>query len=191
MIIMNEGLTDNRKNSIFKDIYGFPAITGKHTALMDAVNANPDRSKGGPYIRNCAYCVAAFELRRRGFNVEANPQDRLYGDIWDKMFKNFRLIPVTSRDEAGLVLELSRKALLWGDGARGCVYAEWSTYGAHVFSVEVSGGKVMFIDPQMGISDAVSHFKKVKPESALYGRHDNLELTENLRIACRARGEWG
>ena len=37
----------------------------------DGGSPNPNYKKGGGYAKNCQTCVVAYELRRRGFNVEA------------------------------------------------------------------------------------------------------------------------
>ncbi|MGI5070523.1 hypothetical protein HRO26_05185 [Treponema pectinovorum] len=39
----------------------------------DGGSPNPNYKKGGGYAKNCQTCVVAYELRRRGYNVEALP----------------------------------------------------------------------------------------------------------------------
>ena len=39
------------------------------------VGVNPHYNKGGGYHRNCQVCVAVFEARMRGYNIEALPLD--------------------------------------------------------------------------------------------------------------------
>lgn len=41
-----------------------------------------------PYLRNCQCCVVAYELRRRGYNVTAQPNYETVGSIPDTLSKN-------------------------------------------------------------------------------------------------------
>lgn len=60
---------------------------------------------------------------------------------------------VPSVTRTGAISQLEAKILAWGEGARGIVYAAWMKKyngGAHVFSVEVKDGKILYLDPQSG-----------------------------------------
>lgn len=42
---------------------------------------NPNFHKGGGYHRNCQACIAVFEARLRGYNIETRPR----GDDWEEL----------------------------------------------------------------------------------------------------------
>lgn len=83
--VFGNGVDFSGENSIIK--YGehsyFPeSISGvKQGAPMtfeqaNQKNANPLFRKGGGYKSNCQSCVAVFEARLRGYNIEAKPMER-------------------------------------------------------------------------------------------------------------------
>jgi hypothetical protein len=149
---------------------------------------NPKINDGGDYAGNCGYCTTVYELRRRGFDVEANPSVPMFLDEWKGMFENFNPIKVTSDSKDGAVEELTREIKLWGEGARGTVFMEVDGGEiGHFFSVEVAGGDVLFVDPQNGEINVVSYFEVAKRSSVVYGRLDNLNMSENVKKACRGR----
>lgn len=59
---------DNARN---KTIAETPQGKPMDFRQADGGAPNPNYKKGGGYARNCQTCVVAYELRRRGFNVEA------------------------------------------------------------------------------------------------------------------------
>lgn len=62
---------------------------GKEMAPETAVKANPKfGAKSGLYNTNCNKCVPTYELRRRGFNLEALPRDNK-----SYLFDNNAMIP--------------------------------------------------------------------------------------------------
>ncbi|MGP1474586.1 MAG: phage minor capsid protein [Treponema sp.] len=67
------------------------AIQGKpmNFRQADGGSPNPNYKKGGGYANNCQTCVVAYELRRRGFNVEA--LSRYKGSMLDVLAYDTRL----------------------------------------------------------------------------------------------------
>lgn len=59
---------DNARN---KTIAETPQAKPMNFRQADGGAPNPNYRKGGGYTTNCQTCVVAYELRRRGFNVEA------------------------------------------------------------------------------------------------------------------------
>jgi len=51
----------------------WPKIEGPHSALEDSENTNPNYKTGAEFQLNCQKCVPAYEMRRRGYDVEALP----------------------------------------------------------------------------------------------------------------------
>jgi hypothetical protein len=157
-------------------------IEGDHTIKTDSSAVNPNYLKGVEYRENCGNCIVAYELRRRGFDVEANPRRFMSVKDWETMFEEFKPLKPTSSDKAGIIDELIREISSWGEGARGTVFGEWDGRDiGHFFSFEVYKGKVMFIDSQKGKDDCIGYLNKMKPSSIIYGRLDNLKPSENSK----------
>lgn len=126
----------------------------------DLRRVNPNFDPAHPaYGANCTHCVQAFEMRRRGYDLQATalPRDywRFHGrplshieNVWGRSF--------TDSTHEGITHAFEKA----GHGARGIVYIRWDQRfgdGAHVFSVENINGKVVFVDAQSGSRD-VSHY---------------------------------
>jgi hypothetical protein len=81
-----------------------------------------------------------------------------------------------------VVEELMREIIKWGDGARGTIYGAWDGWDdAHVFSVEVYGDRVMFVDSQNNSSNVAHYLGIMEPKSIIYGRLDNLKPSSNVK----------
>jgi hypothetical protein len=167
----------------------FKRIAGEHSIQQDLAAVNPKYGTDDGYNLNCGNCVAAYELRRRGIDVEAQQHEWMFPDEWADMFEGFCQQKPTSTTKDGVVEELEHKIQLWGEGARGTVYGIVMdrTEEGHFFSVEVSGGKVMFVDSQINIVDARSHFEGLIPSSIVFGRLDHLKPNDNIINAVKAR----
>ena len=77
---------DNARNKVIaKVIQGKPM----NFRQADGGSPNPNYKKGGGYANNCQTCVVAYELRRRGFNVEA--LSRYKGSMLDVLAYDTRL----------------------------------------------------------------------------------------------------
>ena len=182
----------NLKNAINPNIikdnpFNFKTINSTHTILDDIGNTdnpicNPNLSKGGDYAKNCGYSSITYEMRRRGFDVEANPKNGLPVKDWCRMFKGF--IPKKPQTE-NVLTEMIKDIETWGDGARGIVGGKWETVSGHYFSFEVVNGKCVFVCPQTGRYDVSMYFEKLVPSSIVYGRTDNLEPSEFIKYACK------
>ncbi|GBU21308.1 hypothetical protein R80B4_01197 [Fibrobacteres bacterium R8-0-B4] len=169
----------------------FKRIEGEHNIQRDLSAANPKYGTGAhEYRLNCGNCVAAYEMRRRGYDVEAQPRKLMSQDEWANLFEGFSRQTPTSRTTTKAVEELEQMILSWGEGARGTIFGVVSgnqTKG-HFFSVEVSGGKVMFVDPQSNNADARQYFDGLKPSSIVFGRLDNLKPNDSIINAIKTRG---
>jgi hypothetical protein len=186
-----------------------PRIKGSHTLEEDAAAVNPDFKRGIPYQINCTFCTATLEMRRRGFDVEALPiPERMALGDWEKMFKGakfsdhyyspkkYKQMTTAFDDEelaelgytpAGYASEVSSKIAEWGEGARGTVYVGLAGYDrAHVFSVEIRGGKEKYIDPQNPGQNVERLLRKAL--AVRYLRTDNLEPSDEILRAVKKRG---
>lgn len=105
------------------------------------------------YSMNCAYCTAAYDLRLRGYDVEAMPYNPLYVSnihtiaTWyedtDYTDWNHYTVP----ENVGKYLDKYAP-----DGSRGqfCVY--WSTGGGHSMTWEREDGKTVIRDCQTNVT---------------------------------------
>lgn len=146
--------------------------------LEDLRKVNPNFDPSNPaYAANCVNVVQAYELRRRGMDVEATglPEEmwqnggRPLSDLTDTWGRGF-----TSGDQA----DIEHAFQDFGPGSRGVVYLEWKNGGGHVFNVENIGGKVYFVDAQNNTIDASKYFQNgVDPQ---YVRLDDLPAPDGV-----------
>ncbi len=160
-------------------------------------NTNPAYKTGNPaYRQNCQRCVAAYEMRRRGYDVIAKPavvdsdgilsrKDPLYTS-WQSVFKDARFSYCSGTD--GGKTDILRKMSLWGDGSAAEVKVLWNTSSAHVFIAEQVNGVVRFVDPQTGNTDCEDYFTKALNGVTMIARIDNLEPTELIEKCIKNRG---
>lgn len=189
-----QGLTDAAKQGKINP-WGFNDIQGDHTIADDIGTAqsptcNPNFAKGGDYTYNCGYCSATYEMRRRGFDVEAQPLHGLLVSDWKNLFTGGKAYPFMKEKRVPIVETLTKQIKgLHPDGARGSVFVQWkgSTWG-NFFSWERLGESVLFFEPLCGGIDVAEYFKRVKPESIIHMRWDNLEPSDAIKNACINKG---
>lgn len=169
--------------------YGFGIIEGEHTAFDDAKVSNPNYNKGDRnYHINCQRCCPAYEMRRRGYDVEALPRksgNDTVAHSWQNVFKDAKWL--RTGKNRGLA---TRDAIVdivnnYGNGARVEIYVQWKHGSAHVFMAENIDGKVHFIDPQTGNGDVAYYFEYIKPTKTLICRLDELEPTDLIKGCCK------
>lgn len=163
-----------------------PVMQGKimNFTEADRGHANPhytdENSKIDGYKDNCQTCTVAFELRRRGFPVEALPnKDDEFYNVWcvkNKFNWENRFLTTDGsrpkRIRSGFDVEdtiASKTAFLEEaskEKGRYEVYMDWKgdNTGAHVFIIErQKDGNLLWFDPQSGKrgdSSAFSGFLK-------------------------------
>lgn len=137
---------------------------------------------------NCFECTMAYEMRRRGYNVQAN---EVNGGFALEVFHAFDIknsfdISMSSTENSGMnsrVLahgaydELEKKCLAYGNGARGMLgmyYAE-PYDGGHAMSWVVEDGKFKIIDNQSNKQVGYETFLMCDGEINVY-RLDNAEV---------------
>ena len=175
-------------------------------ATVEVRNVNPRLYSPGsgqvrgmgrsPYRENCVRAVVAMELRARGYDVKAGaggyrtPRSR--GDLTDAIDTSFTgggktTDLVAASDAAQAVSNPGTQAMLAArdlpNGSRGIISATVSDpdgepFG-HVWSWVKEDGEVKFIDPQLGLTDATSHFRRIEPGTLDMRRLDNLDITDD------------
>ena len=174
--------------------YNFRKIKGEHDIFQDIgtrkqPTCNPNFSKGGDFANNCGYCCGTLEMRRRGYDVIANPKNTMLVSDWLRLFENTKTLDLKSKHTDTLLNELKLKLASMGNGARGSLFVKWrGRRVGHFFSWEVNDGKVMFIDAQNGNMDAVKYFSLIEPDSVICIRWDNLNPTDLIKVVCKNRG---
>lgn len=186
-------IENSEKSDTIKSKYGFNRIDGEHSIDDDIKVSNPNYRKGREYQINCQRCVPTYEMRRRGFDVEALPygkaSDKVYTQ-WTKVFQRAKWdTSVASNRGKRTMQNIIDKMSEYGDGARAEIYVCWKgASSAHVFAVENVGGEVRFIDPQTGNTNCENYFTQIMPSRTAMCRIDNLEPSDLIKDCCKNKG---
>lgn len=153
-----------------------PVMQGKimNFTKADGGKANPNytipNAEAKGYYHNCQTCTMAYELRRRGFRVEAMPNPVIKGYKEYREFDKFCAINDIEWNERFLTNDGKRAKYTVSTGIKDTglaklkfiedntsehgryeVYCAWKTKGAHVFIVErQKDGNLLWFDPQSG-----------------------------------------
>jgi len=172
----------------------FKLIEGYLSRQQNLTAVNPNfwtMTKG--YTRNCTNCTIAYELRQRGFDVEALPGFGMSTYELAGMFDGAIVKYAATLSPTDNIGEMIRKVeddiLTWGDGARGVIRGEWAYRDeGHIFSLEVHNGTVRYDDGQSGRND-VKFLADMKPQSIKYVRLDNLRYNDKVTTVVKNREE--
>lgn len=149
-------------------------------------NTNPHYKDSWEYRSNCQRCVWAYELQRRGYNVEAKPTFK--GDSlprrgnWQKLgglqYDDKNGMFINGRTYKNEISSINEQMKNWGDGSRAIVRVIWkNSNSGHVFNIENKGGKIFAYDAQPGkkidLSDYMSQSRR--GYTALF-RTDNAKI---------------
>ena len=109
---------------------------------------------------NCQRVAAAFEMRRRGYDVAAGPGSggatAIVPEVWQEVDGKAR-----QPENFNSFEKMQARALLDGEGARYTVFGAWKSGGAHIWNAEVVGGKLEFYEAQVKGVDGNNHSKSV------------------------------
>lgn len=173
---------------------------GKPFRIADAVRgANPHFSNEySEYSMNCQRCVVAYELRRRGYNVEAAPtykgdrlpyeahsnKDGTSNGYWMGAFKGARSEYVGAARNSTVRKNIESKMQSYGTGARATIMLHWQKGRAHVFNVENVNGKMHYVDAQTGKPVKIgSYLAASRPLKTQIVRTDNLKISERAKYS--------
>lgn len=177
------------------------ALGDKHAPIStdEALrNVNPNRNKTmnyGEFTENCQRCVVAYEMQRRGYEVEALPTSKndkmgaiiavrqgsktvpVTNGTFSKAFRGAKTIGVGASTAAKAQKNAEKEMKSWGNGARGVVFIK-----GHVFNAEVKNGKVFYVDAQIGKRyHAEGIFSRTDPKHVMVMRTDNLKVSERAK----------
>jgi SPP1 gp7 family putative phage head morphogenesis protein len=140
--------------------------------------ANPYYGTGPEWSNNCTNCTSAWELRRRGYDVTAQPLAT--GRQWDATPTTWRAevfdVKTMNQAEKGILSTMP-------DGARGGITVQWRSGGAHIFNWEVVDGRVVWVDAQTGRTPSLESLKeRVKQSRISWFRMDDRPLLPALSV---------
>ena len=172
-----------------------PELNRKQVVMSldaDMAACNPKYSKGGVYKNNCISCALAYDLRRRGYDVEAAPIDTtsaINGSLPVQLgfYKGEKLETFDAPSDNNVAMkQFSDRILKYGDGSRGLLRIRWKNGDGHAAIWEVSGDTVVIRDPQNNtIVNLLDYVRRAK--TFYYFRTDNLELTNKVTEFVRNR----
>ena len=176
-------------------IEGQIGAQGKPQSPTEAMErVNPDRRaldamNYEDYTSNCQRCVIAYELNRRGYNVEAEATFRNdpYPNMghWMTAFEGATAESVGATTNNKVNSNIKDKMSQWGNGSRGIVRVQSGSNG-HVFNVEYRGGKLYYYDAQTNTRyDPKRVFNHVNKQNVSIVRSDNLKIADNVRDMVR------
>ena len=141
------------------------------------------------YSFNCQRCVPAYEMRCRGFDVEAKPVER------EKDYLSYHPYAVWENPEVQRVSsgtgesEIRSQMAQWGDGARCQVCVTWDPKtgigGGHTFIAEQVDGETHFYDPQTNDIDVQDYFqdcqegRRTRADGPWHNRKGDLPTVDN------------
>lgn len=145
---------------------------------------------------NCMLCSVTYDLRRRGYDVQANRADTGYNinDI-SRWYKNTEVVPIFNSADGSvanidpdlIVKNFETAVKNQGEGASGIITVEWSKSGSgHAMHYEYRNGRVYISDPQTG--EIYSNSKDVLQytSGASIVRLDNKEVNWKAVKECCA-----
>ena len=179
-------------------------IKKKKSSISEDLKAvNPSGSQ-----HNCMLCTAAFEMRRRGYDVVAKPSHKGFSpDTMLKMFpgadkhksgynvttqkelKQWQLLAAKGKNvevEQAVLKELSGQ----GVGARGDIQVRLTPTSGHSMAYEVTKTGVVFHDSQNAKTFSVKESQALLRASlgANFERLDNVEFDEKMiKVAVENR----
>lgn len=193
------GVGDQVPNSLREAL----GTKGKPMSMVDAYwGANPYYSDNyKEFSENCQRCVFANEMRRRGYDVEAQPTYK--GDEipvagnWKKAMKGMTQANVgsTKRGENGVnetIDNIKSQMAKWGNGSRAIIRIKWDSKHGHVINCEYQNGVLHVYDAQSNKRETNTSYLKsylpyaVRSATELY-RVDNAKITKDMKYMVRAK----
>lgn len=151
------------------------------------------------FSENCQRCVMAYEMNRRGYDVEALPTyegDRMPASMnWATALKDMNGVNVGKKYVETTINSITRQMAKFGNGSRAIVQLEWggSGHDGHVFNVEYKDGTLYAFDAQnnrslTGQSLLKEYLHYAKLNTVQLWRTDNKEVADNMRYMVKKRG---
>ena len=180
---------DAEKNKEEVDLKtGFHVKSKETTMEQDLKRVNPlyynfDRNTKS----NCMLCTSTYDLRRRGFDVEAKKASFGYKptDIL-KWYPNAKINTISGIDERtkkpsnrAMIDNLTKELTSQGEGARGNIMVRWQKCNSgHSMVYEIQNGKLMILDAQVNktYTNPVQILRRCQ-NTVTYVRLDNVNFS--------------
>lgn len=180
---------------IFEPEYEYKKISSVHT-IDDDCNAdtiNPEHLES-----NCQRCAIAFELRQRGYDVQAS--DGEHDDLGQQRninacFLNPDIGVVESPSSHDVTDDVVAKMEEWGDYSRAVLCVDYVDAGhGHAVNLCNIGGNVYYIDSQSGEKHPIGSWSygsdRIKDVDVAYViRTDNARLSADTAKYVKERAE--
>lgn len=174
---------------------GLRLKTKEFTPEEDAKRVNPGVKNFNTNTKNnCMLCTTAYDMRRRGYDVQAKKASiGYYTDHVKKWYKNAKVTDLKYKYNLGFkeskrrIEEVVSTVAKQGEGARGNMMITWKhSYGGHSVAYEVNKGKVRIVDAQINkIYDDSSKFLKNTWGDISICRYDNIRIDpKGIKEAC-------
>ena len=173
------------KNHVEEMLPNLKRKTTETNQNEDMAACNPKYLKGGVYKNNCISCALAYDMRRRGYDVESAPIDTTSATngslpVQLGFYKGEKLeVFEVPKDLYAATKRFSNQILKYGDGSRGMLRIRWKNGDGHVAVWEVDGNSVIVRDPQNNTIVDLSDYM-CRAKIFYYFRTDNLEPTEKV-----------
>lgn len=157
--------------------------------------ANPKYNTAREYQINCQRCVPVYELRRRGYPVEAMPKQSSYNGNANMCSYGYECFEAPDlKGTWGNQQRLSKSDLLKDlkalpDGARVGIIWAWNRRSGHTTVCEKINGKLVFMDPQTGEIGDHTLGKAARTWGYTWYRMDDRQLNPNMdwtQVASKA-----
>ncbi len=159
-------------------------------------DANPNFNDDyAEFSSNCQRCVFAYEMRRRGYDVEALPtyeSDTMPSNgNWMSAMSGMTRVDVGRTTEAATLKNIEGQMASWGEGSRGIVRLKWAGKNSgHVVNVEYTNGKLHVWDVQSNKRiTGTAYLKNYLPNTTLSYtqllRTDNATPTDAMRYMVK------
>ena len=189
MEMHHAGLSGNILRSVHRILTGEPIPVSdeyikslpklsKPDSIMRALRmSNPSKDD-----ENCARCVPAYEMRRRGFDVFAAkaPKNWIEDNIGISDFKKVFLNMEWKECNDSGKEEIERFLLDSGHGSRVEISLK-TKKGLHLFVAENDNGRIRFIDPQKSLGNVEKYFSYSRIGKTEFARIDNLVPSEFIK----------
>lgn len=160
-------------------------------SIADALKGvNPKFARGTQYAVNCQRCVQTYELRRRGYDVEALPKPKKNNTI---AWGNECFVDSSGNTPSFTFNQREKdiRSVLANapDGSRHIIYTTWkNSRSAHVFIAEKENGIIRFVDPQANKDNVEDYFSRGKEGKFGILRVDDKDITtDSSKIKATVR----
>lgn len=175
---------------------GFLLKNQERTQKEDAARVNPSVHNFDANTKNnCMLCTATYDLRRRGYEVQAKKAS--YGYLTKDVkawYPKAKIRKISGENAKGkpstkeMIPKLKNALLKQGEGARGNLMVTWKNMaGGHSVAYEVTDGNLRIIDAQVNkiYSNPDSFLKRCSP-TVEYARLDNVGFSnKNIKEVAR------